>query len=162
MSVINELAGSGTGLGEAEKIDNAVETGLEELEEAFAGDAAFALGVFEDAAELTLQQAVDITKLLLFVKADRVLREFAAELRAVLARRIRTLFVSLGGAEDRLAKTAADSGGRSGVTSHGKTWYLKWLDLEWAYYTRRRLRGRQPLCGTGVTSMIETISRPIA
>src|ERR687896_2390010 len=29
-------------------------------------------------------------------------------------------------------------------------------------YTRRRFRGRQPLCGTGVTSWMPEISRPVA
>src|SRR6202012_5677420 len=39
--------------------------------------------------------------------------------------------------------------GRSGVTSHD-------------YQTRRRLGGRQPLCGCGVTSAIVPTSRPVA
>jgi hypothetical protein len=125
VTVIDELTSRGAGLGKAEEINNTIETGLEELEEAFAGDATFAFGVFEDATELALKQTVDITQLLLFVETNRVLGEFAAELRAVLAWWISALFVCLGGAENRLAKTAADSGGRSGVTSHGKTCMLK-------------------------------------
>src|SRR5215471_6672533 len=36
-------------------------------------------------------------------------------------------------------------------------------DLQFTlFYTRRFLRGRQPLCGTGVTSLIVVISKPIA
>jgi metallophosphoesterase superfamily enzyme len=57
---------------------------LEQLEEALAGDAALLLGDLEHAAELTLEQAVDVTELLLFVEADGVFGNFAAHLRAVL------------------------------------------------------------------------------
>jgi len=59
MAVVDQLAGGGAALGEAEEIDDAVEAGLEELQEALAGDAALALGDGERAAELALEQAVD-------------------------------------------------------------------------------------------------------
>ncbi len=36
---------------------------------------------------------------------------------------------------------------------------IKWTD---SHYTRRRFGGRQPLCGTGVTSRIAVTSRPTA
>src|SRR6202042_3936306 len=48
--------------------------------------------------------------------------------------------------------TAAQLAVRPGVTSH----------LCLSPQTRRRLGGRQPLCGTGVTSWIEPTSRPVA
>ena len=78
VAVVDELAGSRPALGETEEIDDAVETGLEELEEALAGDAALALGDGERAAELALEQAVDVTELLLLGEADGILGQFAA------------------------------------------------------------------------------------
>jgi len=42
VAVIDELAGGRAALGEAEEVNDAVETGLEELQEALAGDAALA------------------------------------------------------------------------------------------------------------------------
>ncbi len=59
MAVIDELAGGSAALRETEKIYRAVEAGLKQLQEAFAGDAALALGDFENAAELALEQTVD-------------------------------------------------------------------------------------------------------
>ena len=86
VAVVDQLAGGRAALGEAEEVDDAVETGLEELEEALAGDAALALGDGERAAELALEQAVDVTELLLLGEADGVFGELAARFRAVLPR----------------------------------------------------------------------------
>src|SRR5206468_11662139 len=69
-------------------------------------------------------------------------------------------------AEDRQAEAAADADAGTGVASH--------VDLRFTIYelhnslfpipcyTRRFLRGRQPLCGMGVTSLMVLISRPMA
>jgi hypothetical protein len=105
-------------LREAEEIDRTVEAALEQLEKAFAGDAAFLLGVFEHAAELAFEQDVDVTELLLFVEAYGVLRNLAAELWTVLAGGITAALERLGRAEKLLAEATADAGGRSGITSH--------------------------------------------
>ena len=72
VAVVDELAGRGAALREAEEIDGAVEARLQELEEALAGDTALFLGDLEGAAELALEQAVDEAELLLFVQADGV------------------------------------------------------------------------------------------
>src|ERR1019366_8429160 len=65
VAVIHELARGGAALREAEEIDRAVEARLQQLEEALAGDAAFLLRDFKHAAELALEQAVNVTELLL-------------------------------------------------------------------------------------------------
>src|SRR5690606_30914636 len=105
-------------LGEAEQVNRAVETRLEQLQKTLARDAALALGVLEHAPELTLEETVDITELLLLVQADGVFGDLAAEFRAVLARRITAAFESFAGAKKVLSEAAADAGGRAGVTSH--------------------------------------------
>lgn len=119
MAVVDELAGLRAALGEAEEVNDAVETSLEELEEALAGDAALLLGGREDAAELALEQAVDEAEFLLLGEAEGVFRHLAAELGAVLAGREVAALENLGGAEDVGAETAADAGGGSGITGHG-------------------------------------------
>ena len=95
VAVIDELAGLRAALGETHEIDDAVKTGLEELEEALAGDAALALGDGERAAELAFEQTVDEAEFLLLVESDRVFRQLATGLGSVLAggklRRSRTL-----------------------------------------------------------------------
>ena len=119
VTMIDELAGSGAALGEAEEVHGGVETGLEELQEALAGDAALLLGDLEDATELTLEQAVDVAELLLFVQADGIFRDLAAKLRTVLSGRIAASFESFAGAEKMLTETTADASGGAGITSHG-------------------------------------------
>src|SRR5258708_28356548 len=120
VAVVDELAGRRAALGETEEVDDAVEAGLEELEEALAGDAALLLRDGEGAAELALEQAVDEAELLLLGEADGILGELAARLRAVLAGREIAALKHLGGANDILAETAADAGGWSCVASHGR------------------------------------------
>ena len=118
VAVADQLAGGGAALGEAEKVDHAVEAGLEELQETLAGDAALALGGLEGLAELALEQAVDVAELLLLVQADGELRQLAAEFGAVLAGGIGTTLIRLGGAEERGVETTAESGGGAGVAGH--------------------------------------------
>ena len=72
MAVGHHLAGSITGIGEAEPINDVVETGLEKLEEGLAGDTAASEGDLEVPAELALKEAVLITELLLLGKGDGV------------------------------------------------------------------------------------------
>src|ERR1043165_9871835 len=63
-----------------------------------------------------------------------------------------------GRAENGDAESAADANGRTSITSHAGS-VGRELGCN---YTRRFLRGRQPLCGTGVTSLMVGISRPMA
>ena len=70
------------------------------------------------------------------------------------AGRIRAALQILRRAENRLAESAADANSWSFVSCHGNEYLLD--------YTRRRFGGRQPLCGTGVTSLITVMSKPIA
>src|SRR5580693_9260648 len=119
VAVIDKLACGGAAPGQAKEVNHAVEARLKQLEKALAGDAAFFLGDGEDAAELALEQAINIAELLLFVKANAVFGVLAAGLGAVLAGWIRAAFVSLGCAENGLAKTTADASGRSDIASHG-------------------------------------------
>src|SRR5690606_25025611 len=102
------------------EVNDAVETGFEQLEEAFAGNAALALGGREDATELALEQTVDEAELLLLGETESVFRHFAARLRAVLARREVAAFENLGGTENVGAEATADAGGGSGITGHGE------------------------------------------
>lgn len=125
VTVINELAGSRTALGEPEQVNRAVETGFKELEETFAGDATLALGDFKNAAELALQQAVNETELLLLIESDSVFGELATHLRAVNAGRVAAAFKSFAGAKDESSEAATDASGRAGITSHGKGMSLR-------------------------------------
>jgi hypothetical protein len=118
VAVIDELPGGGAGAAETEQVDHAVEAGLEQLEETLAGDAALLLGDGEDAAELALEQAVDVAQLLLLVEADGVFGEFAPGLGAVLAGGKIAALKRLAGAKDELAEAATDAGGGADVTSH--------------------------------------------
>ena len=128
MTVVDELAGGRAALGETEEVDDTVEAGLEELQEALAGDAALALGDGERAPELALEQAVDEAKLLLLGEADRVLRELAAGLRAMLAGREIAALQHLRRTNNVLAEATADAGGRTSITSHDGILFFKVVD----------------------------------
>jgi len=83
MAMGNQLAGSGPGIGKAQVVANVVETGFEDLQHLFAGDAAAFEGAFVNAAELAFEQAVIIAELLLFNQAEAVVGVFPAGLRAM-------------------------------------------------------------------------------
>src|SRR5262249_15328823 len=65
VAVPHELPRLGARGGEAEPIDDVVESALEELEQRLAGHAARTVGHLEVAAELALEDAVDAAELLL-------------------------------------------------------------------------------------------------
>jgi len=69
---------------------------------------------------LAFKEAVDVAELLFLTEADRIFGDLAARLRTMLARRIVAALERLGGAKQMHAKTAADAGGRTCVTSHGR------------------------------------------
>src|SRR5215472_3268425 len=157
--VAHELAGHVTALGEAGPVDHVVEAALQQLQQGLAGPAAGPGGFLVVVAELLLQDAVDAAGLLLLPDLQQVV-VLLRPVPAVLARRVgpdldRALRrVALGALQEQLGLlAAAEPAVRTGVSSH----VCRLLPQ-----TRRRLGGRQPLCGTGVTSWIEPTSRPVA
>src|SRR3546814_11769273 len=89
--------------------------------------------------------------LLLLLELHRVLRRLAPTRAAVLARRVGPLVESLAALpvlEDVDAEAPRDLDLAAGVASH---WFL-------TPHTRRRLGGRQPMWGPGVTSLIPLTS----
>ena len=143
---------------EAEAEDDVVEAQLERPEQGLAGHAGVARRLDEVVAELLLEDAVDAADLLLLAKLQAVVADLAAA-DAVLARRRRApleralLGVAAAALEEELQPfAAAEPADGIGVTGHGL----------FGAQTRRRLGGRHPLCGMGVTSVIALTSRPAA
>ena len=73
--------------GEAEPVDDVVETRLEHAQQVLAGDAALAVRLLVVGAELRLEQAVVAARLLLLAQLEQVLGLLDAA-AAVLARRV--------------------------------------------------------------------------
>jgi hypothetical protein len=117
--MIDHLASRRAALRETQEVHGAVEAGFQQLQKTFAGDATFLLRDFEHAPELALEKPVDVTELLLLIEANRVFGKFAAELRAMLTRRVPTAFEGFARTEEVLTEAAADASGRAGITSHG-------------------------------------------
>src|SRR5262245_4958533 len=153
VAVVDELAGLGAGGRPAGPVDDVVEPALEQLQHDLAGDAALARGLLVEVAELPLVEAVGEAGLLLLLELLEVLGRVAAPAAAVLTRRVGAALqgaVLARGAPDVGAQAAGDSGLGPGVARHA-----------WLPQTRRRLGGRQPLCGTGVTSLMPVTSMPV-
>src|ERR1019366_1915095 len=152
--VADELVRLRARAGEAEPVDDVVETALEKREQVLARDAAHALGRLERQPELPLENSVEALQLLLLAELDAVAEDLGPAL-AVLAGReiaaldgalVREAAVSL---EEQLhAFTPAQPADGFAITSHGQTLL--------------RLRGRQPLWGMGVASRMERMSMPAA
>lgn len=81
MTVRDELTSSSTRLSDTETIDDVVEAAFQELKEDFTRDALRALSLFEEVAELTLEYAIGVLSLLLFLELDAI---FARLTTAVL------------------------------------------------------------------------------
>src|SRR5690606_18083320 len=116
-----------------------------------AGDAGSARRLRVQRAELALVEAVGEASLLLLLELEQVLAHVAAATGAtVLAGRVGALLhgdrLALG-APDVRAQTARDARLGTGVAGH-------------LSYILRRLGGRQPLWGTGVTSLMPVTSMP--
>jgi len=77
MAVRHQLPGGVAGIRQAEAIDDVIQSRFEKLEKRFAGHAAFAQRVLENAPELSLEKSILITQLLFFSERNRVLRLFA-------------------------------------------------------------------------------------
>src|SRR4051794_31048052 len=150
--------------GEPGAVDDVVEPRLEDAQQLLAGLAGAAVRLVVVAAELLLEDAVDARALLLLALLQQVLTVLGAT-AAVLTRRVGT---DLDGALRRLALAALEEqlhllapaalAVGTGVTGHS-LWFPRNFS---AGQTRRRLGGRQPLCGTGVTSWMAPTSRPVA
>ena len=83
----NQLARLGARGGHAHAVDGVVEAALQQLQQRLAGDAAAgALGLFEVAAELIFQHAVDALDLLLLAQLHAVADHLGLAQPAVLAR----------------------------------------------------------------------------
>src|SRR5688572_12388296 len=151
--VVHELASLRPGAGPAGPEDDVVEALLEEAEQVLTRDALGAGGLLVEVLELALEQAVDVLGLLLLLELHRVLGGLTPAGATVLAGRVRPLLEGLAALlvlEDVDAEAPADLDLGSGVASHREP------------QTRRRLGGRQPLWGTGVTSLMPVTSMPVA
>src|SRR5690606_19569218 len=160
VAVADELAGHVAGLGEAPAVDHVVEPALQQGEQVVARLALLAVRLDVVLVELPLQHAVDAPRLLLLAKLQQVLG-LLRPAATVLTRRVGTDLdralgtLALAALEEQLhLLAAAELAVRTGVTSH--------CSESPRSQTRRRFGGRQPLCGTGVTSWIEPTSRPVA
>src|SRR4029453_17233133 len=78
MAVAHHLPRLAAGGRHAEAEDHVVESAFEELEQVLAGAALLALGALEVAAELRLQDAVDVLRLLLLPQLDAVVGQLGA------------------------------------------------------------------------------------
>src|SRR5580698_3611681 len=146
--VPDELARHVTALREPGPVDHVVETALQDLEQHLAGLAALAGRFLVVVVELAFKDAVDPLGLLLLPDLEQELA-LLRPVPAVLARGIgpdlnRALRrIALRALQEQLHLLAAAAlAVRTGVSSHSVA----------TPQTRRRFGGRQPLCGTGVTS----------
>src|SRR4051812_28242460 len=157
VAVADELARLAARGREAEADEHVVEAGLEQHEQVLARDPGLARGTLVVVAELLLEHAVVAPRLLLLTQLHPVLGLLLAP-ATVVARRVRApLDAALVGEaalaleEELLPLPAALLALGSCISSH-----------RLLPQTRRRLRGRQPLCACGVTSLTPVTSRPAA
>src|SRR4051794_8377293 len=157
VAVADQLARLAARGREAEPDEDVVEAGLEQHEQVLARDPGLARGTLVVVAELLLEHAVVAPRLLLLTQLHPVLGLLLAP-AAVIARRVRAALdaalvgeAALALEEELLALPAALLALGSCISSH-----------RLLPQTRRRLRGRQPLCACGVTSLTPVTSRPAA
>src|SRR6478672_1145460 len=158
VAVRDELASRTTGAGQAGAVDHVVQAGLEDLQQGLTGFARAARGLLVVTAELLLHDAVGEASLLLLLQLGEVLL-LLHPATAVLAGREGTELEVLVAADEVDLEATRLLGDGAGVTSH--EFSLSPCSLPTAQ-TRRRLGGRTPLCGEGVTSLIAPTSRPVA
>ena len=119
MTMGNQLTGLCAAAGDAEAVDDVVETGLDEFHEFLTGDATATGGFGVEFAELALEDAVGVFGFLLLLELDAVLGEFAAAaVLAVHAGGVGFLLVALVRAIDRLVELSCDFGLRTCVSCH--------------------------------------------
>src|SRR6266545_1461328 len=157
VAVSDHLAALASGGRHAQPEHHVVQSPLQQLQQVLAGDPFLGLGPGEVAPELRLEHAVDPLGLPLFPQLHAVGRGLAAA-ESVLPRRV---VAALDGAllgeaaralEKELDPLAPSLPAHRDVISCHRV----------SPYTRRRLGGRQPLCGIGVTSRMAVISSPTA
>ena len=122
-----------------------------------AGDTVSLGGLLKHDAELALKNPVGVLGFLLLCQHDSILRLLAATVIAMLSRREVSPGQNFVRSEDGFTKTAGNFRFRSNILCHISE-IIVFFTLE--YYTRRRLGGRQPLWGSGVTSTISMTSIP--
>ena len=147
----NQLAGVAAGLGKAQTVDDVVETALDEDQQVDTSLAGHAGGLLVVGMELVLQDTIDELDLLLLVQLGGVLALPLSHLAAGIT--IGGLLAITHNSRRNAESTAALSD-RLGILSH--------ISCSPFNQTRRRLGGRQPLWGMGVTSRIMVTSRPVA
>src|SRR6478752_6587179 len=157
VTVGHELTGVTTRAGQARTVDDVVQTGLEDLEQVLTGLAGAAGRLLVVPDELLLHDAVGEAGALLLLELGEVLL-LLDPATAVLAGREGTELEVLVAADEVHLEAAGLLGDRAGVTSHVSSS----LSRSGRDQTRRRLGGRTPLCGVGVTSLIAPTSRPVA
>ncbi len=118
MTVGDELAGSGTRGSKPQAEDHVVQARLAELEEDITRLALLGFRTLEEDAELTLEHAVDVLRLLLFAELDAILGEFAPAVLPMLTGSEIATLEHLVGPVDRLAETTGDFGTRTSIPSH--------------------------------------------
>ena len=119
VAVVDDLARSLTGVTETGAIANIVQTGFKQLEKDHTGHTTTPCGFFVVTAELLLEHAVLEAELLLFAKCDGVFALLLATgAHTVLTGRKVATLKRLGRAKECDAKTAADLGTGTCVTSH--------------------------------------------
>src|SRR3954453_11308769 len=157
VAVADELAGLAAGGGAAEAHEPVVEAALEDAQQVLAGDALLAGGLLVVVAELLLEDAVVAARLLLLAQLDPVLGLLLAPAAVIAGRVGAALDAALVGQaalaleEQLLPLTAALLALRRVIACHVSV-----------VQTLRRLRGRQPLCACGVTSLTPVTSSPAA
>src|SRR6195952_900256 len=156
VAVRDQLAGVAAGPGEAGAVDHVVEAALEQLQQVVTGLAGTTAGLVVVVVELLLHHAVGEAGLLLLLQLVAVLGLLDAG-PAVLAGRVGALLERLVLTDEVDTEAARLLGHGAGVTGHG----LK-SPVQSRGQTRRRLGGRHPLWGVGVTSWMVPTSRPIA
>jgi len=185
MTVRNELTRSRTRRSDAQPVYHVVEARFEQLEQVLTRDTAHTGSLFKSLVELFFEYTVGIFRLLFLAELSTVFRYFLAfTVDAVLSRRIVLLLQSLVDPIDRLTELTCNLGFWSYISCHcflifvfkhtalpgtlcrpvGATYLIAdsadGCSVPPAAYTLRRLGARQPLCGSGVTSMISITSMP--
>ena len=167
MAVADELAGLTARGREAQTHEHVVQPALEQREQVLAGDARLPGGLFVVAVELPLEHSVVAARLLLLAQLHPVLALFHAP-TPMLARRVGAALdaalvrqAALALEEQLLSLAAALLALWACVSCHSLVLCFA-LVVDGSRYTRRRLRGRQPLWACGVTSLTPVTSRPAA
>src|SRR5690606_13221 len=165
VAVGHELAGLAARVRDAEAADYVVEPRVEAQQEHRAGGTLGAFGLYEEVMELPLAHVVVDAQLLLLAQTHTVIARLTTATLPVLARGVRMCLhvaLNLWCLHQVGALTAAKLDYRSSVSTHVSPSPCSMAGPEPKSYGRLRLRGRQPLCGVGVSSMIVRTFTPVA